>query len=588
MHQLNTADVLVFATSLLASAGFGIFHAYRRNRNLKLFQNRNNASNSEAESYFLGNRHLQFFPTAASLFTSFVSAITMVGMPAEFYQYGSDFLGYGFSLGIGAILAGCFLVPVVYELQLMSTIGYVEVRFHSKALRTIAALNAICCTTFYIGVATMAPCVALEGVTDFPAWASIILTGIFTLLYSVVGGMSAIVIVDSIQSFLMFIGLIFALIVGISNIEGGLSSILETAIDYGRFSIPNFDPDPRRAHSLYALIIPTIVANAGLFGMSQGAVQRFSSLPSKRQAVYAVFLAAPLLAFLVICLYLLAMTMFTHYKIIGCDPLKAGDLGPNQLATYYVTEIISPFLPGLVGLWFAAIFSGAISSISTGYNSVAALFWDNLIKDSHFGKSLSNPKIRISLKLLSLTVGITSMAIAIAFKYIPGSAVKLVITVTGVFESATYVIWISGLFIPHVAPKGLIIGVLSGISFTGFIAIGHLLGYGTEVDDQLDSVDVNCTAINRTITDPQTKIGGFIGNLFGITPFYYHLINIVTGCLIASIASLWFKNDTIKNIQIKTIHPWCRQFVRTHKERDVVDILTDDEFELAPLRTVSE
>lgn len=96
--KLSTVDSIVFAVSLLISAGIGVYYAVlRRNR-------------QTTRDYYVGNRQLGIVPVSLSLFASFISAIAVVGVPAEVYYYGLEMTTY--------VLAQLVAYPVVCVIYL--------------------------------------------------------------------------------------------------------------------------------------------------------------------------------------------------------------------------------------------------------------------------------------------------------------------------------------------------------------------------------------------------------------------------------------------------------------------------------------
>lgn len=101
-------DYVVFAGTILASAGIGLFQAIR---------SRKETSSSE---FLLGGRQMTAVPVAMSLTASFMSGITVIGTPAEAYRFGAAFWLFGFSYAIMSVITAEVFVPLFYRLAITS------------------------------------------------------------------------------------------------------------------------------------------------------------------------------------------------------------------------------------------------------------------------------------------------------------------------------------------------------------------------------------------------------------------------------------------------------------------------------------
>ena len=276
-NRLHALDYIVFAILLLVSAAVGPIY---------MWINRNKTQTTE--SYFVGNRAMQFIPIAASLFASFWSAIALIGLPAEMYTGGGFFFISAFGQVVGIIIGAFLVVPMMYNLRLISTYEYLELRFRSKIVRYTGTILGVITYMLALAVTAYAPCIALAGVTPIPAWASITVIGIVTLIYTVLGGIEVVVIVDSIQSLVMFVGVVVAVAVGYSRIDGGIVGAFNVAEKSGRLDFWDMNPDLRRTYSFYPMILCPIIFSAGFHATSQAAVQRYSAVPNLKQAILYV------------------------------------------------------------------------------------------------------------------------------------------------------------------------------------------------------------------------------------------------------------------------------------------------------------
>ncbi len=195
-------DYTLFSGILLMSLGVGIWSAYT-SRHQKT-----------AQQFLMGNKDLKLVPITISIFMSFASAITVLGMTAEMYLYGLQFVLNLLGFILSTIYCALVFVPFFYDLKMTSTFEYLEKRFDSKIVRFIGDALYVSGQIFYMSLATFAPATAFEVFTAFPVWASISIEVLLATFYTSIGGMKAVVWADAVQGIIYFGGLILILVIG--------------------------------------------------------------------------------------------------------------------------------------------------------------------------------------------------------------------------------------------------------------------------------------------------------------------------------------------------------------------------------------
>lgn len=186
------------------------------------------------QEYLLGDRNLSIMPVAVSLMASFMSAITLLGVSAENYYFGMQFVVINISYGLATPIASHLYLPVFFGLQKTSTYEYLELRFGPN-IRMIASLTYTLQMVLYNGIVLYAPAIVLESVTGLDRLISILVVGLACTFYSTVGGMKAVVFTDLLQSALMF-GAVLSVVVFSSIQLGGFDQIFVKAREGGRLN----------------------------------------------------------------------------------------------------------------------------------------------------------------------------------------------------------------------------------------------------------------------------------------------------------------------------------------------------------------
>lgn len=301
----------------------------------------------EANEYLFAGRSLSAFPVSMSLTASFMSALTMLGWPSEFYNYGTMFAWFMLTFLLTAIITAYFFIPLFYNSGVNSTYEYLIQRYHSKSLTIITEIVYILNTILYAGIVCYAPALALNAVIGMNIWLGVTLTAGVCTFYTSLGGLKAVVWTDVFQSLIMVSGfLMIAIKASIDfsytdedtgEFHNGFSVIWDNAADGGRLDFfEHFKFDVRDRHSFWSVVVGgTFGIWLGTFSCNQTEVQRYLSCKSLRQAQIAIFISVMNLWALVLLGGFAGLAMYSYYKY--CDPIQAGWLSKtDQLIPYWL------------------------------------------------------------------------------------------------------------------------------------------------------------------------------------------------------------------------------------------------------------
>ncbi|XP_010115583.1 PREDICTED: sodium/iodide cotransporter-like, partial [Chlamydotis macqueenii] len=254
-------DYGVFGLMLLISTGIGLFHGLTK------------GSQKTTEDFFTGGRQMSALPVGLSLSASFMSAIQVLGVPAEAYRYGVKFLWMCLGQLLNTLLTAQLFLPVFYRLGLTSTYEYLEQRFN-RSVRLCGTLQYVAATMLYTGIVIYAPALILNQVTGLDIWASLLSTGIICTFYTTIGGMKAVIWTDVFQVFVMLSGFIAIIIRGVL-LAGGPARVLAIAANGSRVNFGDFDPDPRSRYTVWTFLLGGTLVWLSMYGVNQAQVQRY-------------------------------------------------------------------------------------------------------------------------------------------------------------------------------------------------------------------------------------------------------------------------------------------------------------------------
>ncbi|NWU39553.1 SC5A5 protein, partial [Hylia prasina] len=357
-------DYGVFALMLLISTGIGLFHGLAK------------GGQKTSEDFFTGGRRMSALPVGLSLSASFMSAIQVLGVPAEAFRYGAKFLWMCLAQLINSALTAQLFLPVFYRLGLTSTYEYLERRF-SRSVRLCGTLQYVVATMLYTGIVIYAPALILNQVTGLDIWASLLSTGVICTFYTTIGGMKAVIWTDVFQVFVMLSGFVAVAIRGM-QLVGGPAEVLSIAANGSRLNFADFSLDPRSRYSAWTFVLGGTLLWLSMYGVNQAQVQRYVACRSEREAKMALLVNQAGLFCIVGSAVACGLVMFALYR--HCDPLLAGAIAaPDQYMPYLVLDIFEGS-PGVPGLFLACAYSGTLSTASTSINAMAAVTVEDFVR----------------------------------------------------------------------------------------------------------------------------------------------------------------------------------------------------------------
>nr|XP_039267207.1 sodium-coupled monocarboxylate transporter 1-like [Styela clava] len=453
----HTVDYVVFATMLFISASIGVFFAIRSRRK----------GTTSTGDYLMASREMSYGPVSLSLIASFMSSVTIIGLPAEYYVYGTMFTWFGVVYLLLPIILIAIYIPVFYDLGIASTYEYLELRYNKFTRLAVTCLYLIL-STLYGGIVTYGPALALSKVTGLNMWGSIICTGGVCMFYTTLGGLKAVIWTDVLQSILMLSGFVIVIIQGSINL-GGFSNIWEAAQDGGRIDFHSFEIDPRIRHTFWSILIGGSILWTSIFGVNQSQVQRYICCRTRRDANIAIIISGIGLIIIMILAAMTGLTIYATYE--DCDPINNGDVDKaDQLFPYIIMDIVG-HLPGIPGLFVAAVFSSSLSTISSGINAMACVTLEDFIRPLTDWRDLSYTR---TSRVLVLLYGCIYIMVAYLASEI-GGLIRMSYSIHGIIGGPITGIFTIGMLASWVNSHGAMSGLLAGLASTTWLFVGSTI-----------------------------------------------------------------------------------------------------------------
>ncbi|RMB94054.1 hypothetical protein DUI87_29507 [Hirundo rustica rustica] len=541
--EFTAIDYSIFALLLVLSSAIGLFYALSGDRQRTV------------QEFLLANRNMGCLPVALSLLASFQSAVAILGVPAEIFRYGTEYWFLGCSYFLGLLIPAHVFIPVFYRLRITSTYEYLELRFN-KTVRVFGTVTFIFQMVIYMGVVLYAPALALNAVTGFDLWSAVLTMGLVCTLYTTLGGLKAVIWTDVFQTLVMLAGQVAIIVVGARRV-GGMARVWRVAEQEGKISGIDLDPNPLERHTFWSLSVGGIFMMLSLYGVNQAQVQRYLSARSEREAklsCYAVFPCQQI----VLCLSCLTgLVMFVYDRE---HPLAQRPASPDQLVLLFVMDVLRD-LPGLPGLFVACLFSGALSTISSAFNSLATVTMEDLVRP-HF-PGLSESRATLFSKLLALGYGLLCLGMAYVSSML-GPVLQAAISIFGMVGGPLLGLFCLGMFFPCANPTGAIVGLLAGLVMAFWIGIGSFLmgtggakGVPPANSTALPTVGNLSTVLATTLPPPTSAPPSptALQRFYSLSYMWYSAHNSTTVILVGVLVSLLTGPTPAAALDPRTISP---------------------------------
>ena len=432
-------DLLLILCYLLAMVGIGVYFSRK---------------NKSSEQFTTASGSIPGWALGLSFYATFLSAITFLGDPGK--SFGANWNPFVFSLSIplAAIVATKWFVPFYRESGEISAYTHLEKRFGNWA-RTYAMVCFILTQLARMGKIFYGIALTLNALTGIDMRLIILVAGLCIILYTVLGGMEAVIWTEVIQAVLKTLGA--GMILYLITLQTPLSAIIERGMQENKFSLGTFDFNFQTS-SFWVILAYGFFINLTNFGIDQNYIQRYHTAKNPRDAAKSIWLCVLYYVPVSFLFFFIGTALYSFYaenpalilelkqqvsveKNIPLDALQASDYGDRVLPYFMKTQIPTGFL----GLLIAALLSAGMSTMSSGMNSSATVF----LKDIYL--RYINPEADAKKQFKLLLIATTCMG---------GLGIVFGISMIGV-KSLLDVWWkLSGIFA----------GGMLGIFLLGFLA----------------------------------------------------------------------------------------------------------------------
>lgn len=445
-HLLRWLDWTVIGIYLLAMLGMG-FYFYLKDQN------------TSTADFFVGGRSIPFWAAGISLYATNTSSISFIAIPAKAFDTNWQYMTNNLIAVMGLMFVAIWIVPLLRRLDLMSVFSYLETRFHPA----IRMLSSALCIVMQIGsrmsVILFLPALAISTITGVDVVWSIMLMGVFTIIYSTVGGSKAVIWTDVVQVIVMFGGALFAIGFIFMQTGGDLPQLLSAVGAEDKTKLFDFSFDLTKA-TVWGFIFLVVFDVVLTFPKDQVLMQRALSTRSDKEAGRSIWTFAVIMIPGGFVFYGIGTALWMYYRN---NPERLNPLLPID-ATFPL--FIAAELPaGVTGLIIAGIFAAAMSTLSSIINSISTLvsvdFYQKLVKDPN-----EKTAVRVA-EWSGVGVGLIGIGIALVMsRYDIHSLFDVSIELAGLLGGGFAGAYTLGMFTRRANAPGVAIGVAGSILIT--------------------------------------------------------------------------------------------------------------------------
>ena len=450
-------DILVIVIYFLLISGLGYYYSKRQ---------------KNTEDFFRGGQRIPFWAAGISIFGTALSPITFMAIPAKTYSTDWSYFLLNMSIFLSLPLVILLFIPYYRQKKLNTPYEYLEIRFSS-----IIRLLGSCCFILYqigrIGVILFLPSIALNLVTGVDIFLCIALMGGVSLIYTLMGGIEAVIWTDVVQVFVLMGGVSLSLILIIIDTENGFSGIIEQAKIYGKFNAFDLTLSLKEP-TVWVMLFGGFFINLTTYGTDHTMVQRYLVTPTQKEAQKSLWIGALLTIPATFIFFFMGTALFVFYQV-NPSALNNNFINNDAIFPWY---IVSQLPSGVSGILIAAIFAAAMSSLSSSMNSGAASFSADVY--DRYGFVWNEDPLKMA-RWTTLCIGMMGILFAL---FMATADIKSLWDqfnkILGLIFGSLGGVFLLGLLTKKANTKGVLIGIV--VSFTIQLIISfqqsvHLLMY---------------------------------------------------------------------------------------------------------------
>jgi len=401
--------------------------------------------------YFLTDRSVPWWAICFTIVATETSTLTFIGIPAAAYAGNMTFLQLAAGYLLGRVIVSVLFIPAYFRGALFTSYQLLQRRFGSS-VNAVAAGLFLLTRSLADGVRLFATALVVAIVAGVPVPWTIVLLGGAMILYTVRGGVAAVIWTDVVQMFVYVAGAVVILAALVAHIPGGWDEVLRVGTAAGKFTILDWSTEPTRVYTLWAGLAGGVAITLATHGTDQFLVQRLLSAKSATAAARGLVLSG-VLVFAQFTLFLLigVMLFVYHQHAPLVTPLGRND---EILPRFVVTNLPH----GLIGFVIAAIVAAALSP---SLNAMAATSVNDFYK-RYVNPDADEPRLMRLSRQATVFWGVVQLVVALGAQWMDQSVLDAGLSVLSLTTGPVLGAFLTGVLTRRVGAGAMLAGMAAG------------------------------------------------------------------------------------------------------------------------------
>lgn len=420
-----------------------------------------------SDEFTSAGRSLPGWVVGMSIFATYVSSISYLGYPGNAYSSNWNAFVFSLSIPIASYFAAKYFVPFYRSQGSVSAYSFLEERFGTWA-RLYASACYLLTQIARMGSILFLLALPMNLLMGWNIQLVIIFTSIAIIVYSMLGGIKAVIWTEAIQGFILIGGALICLIVLLFSMPEGPTQTFEMAISDHKFDLGSFSADLSTS-TFWVCLIYGIFTNLQNYGIDQNYVQRYHTAKNEKEAKFSALFGGYLFIPVSAIFFLIGTALYTYYQVypelLPAEGIKADYVFPlfivNQLPT------------GLTGLLIASIFAAGMSTVATSVTSSSTIILTDYYQ--RIRKQTSDRERLWVLKVASLVIGVLGILIALALVNVD-SILDAWWKLSSIFSGGMLGLFLLGYLAKKAKNIDAAIGVICGAIVIAWISADQWLG----------------------------------------------------------------------------------------------------------------
>lgn len=447
---ISTTDTVIMVAYVAAVVVFGLWVG---------------RGQKDLSGYLLGGRNIPWWAILGSIVATETSTATFLSVPGLGFAEDGDlrFLQLAIGFTVGRVIVARVLLPLYFRGELFTAYEVLKQRFGGLTSR-VASLTFLIARNLGDGLRLFLAGIVLEKIVGAELEYCIIAVGLATIVYTFFGGMKAVIWSDCIQMVVYLVGGCLALHILIESLPGGWSELIEFGRERGKFQF--FDFRLVASDAPFFLLTEPLTFWAGLFGgaalslgthgTDQMMVQRYLCAPNQRSAALALVLSG-VAVFAQFALFLfLGVALACFYATVVPRSFEH----PDEV---FATFIVQQLPVGLVGVTLAAVFSAAMSTLSSSLNSSATAAVNDFYRRTADDGEAAGGSLLGASRGFTVFFGLIQIGVGIGASRLSSSVVSDALAIAGFTAGILLGIFALGVLTRRTDQTGALVGLIAGI-----------------------------------------------------------------------------------------------------------------------------